>query len=147
MEFMAIEVLRDTDHTYRHDLESFLYVLLWQCIRRGWEFVGHTLSKQGQLTGWSTGTFEDIARNKQGNMDRLAFEYILNEFPDKFKSIKPRCRELRSSLFPIKDDALFTGTPPQPMDLCGPIVKAFDNVISEQDLTELRRQVMKHKRQ
>jgi hypothetical protein len=131
MEFMAIEVLRDTDHTYRHDLESFFYVLLWQCIRRGWEFVGRTLSKPSQLTGWYTGTFEDIARNKQGNMDGFAFEYILNELPDEFKSIKPLCRRLRSILFPIKGDALFTGTPPQSRDLYGPMLDAFDKVIGD----------------
>ncbi|EHK41528.1 hypothetical protein TRIATDRAFT_181068, partial [Trichoderma atroviride IMI 206040] len=29
MQFMAVEVLRMVDHTYRHDLESFFYVLLW----------------------------------------------------------------------------------------------------------------------
>jgi len=34
MEFMAIQVLRQVDHTYRHDLESFFYVLLWICARR-----------------------------------------------------------------------------------------------------------------
>ncbi len=28
MEFMAIQVLRNVSHTYRHDLESFFYVLL-----------------------------------------------------------------------------------------------------------------------
>ena len=33
MEFMAIEVLRKVAHTYRHDLESFFYVLLWICGR------------------------------------------------------------------------------------------------------------------
>ena len=37
MEFMAIEVLRRVSHTYRHDLESFFYVLLWMCARRAWE--------------------------------------------------------------------------------------------------------------
>ncbi|KMP04337.1 hypothetical protein CIRG_04028 [Coccidioides immitis RMSCC 2394] len=36
MEFMAIEVLLNIDHTYRHDLESFFYVLIWQCALRGW---------------------------------------------------------------------------------------------------------------
>ena len=35
MEFMAIEVLFGISHTYRHDLESFFYVLIWQCARRG----------------------------------------------------------------------------------------------------------------
>lgn len=129
MEFMAVEVLRDTDHTYRHDLESFFYVLLWQCIRRGWEFVGRTLSKPSQLTGWYTGTFEDIARNKQGNMDGLAFEYILDEFPEEFNDVKSLCRDLRSILFPIKEDALFTRTPPDPSDLYGPMVDAFNKAI------------------
>lgn len=33
MQFMAVEVLRKADHTYRHDLESFFYVLLWMCAR------------------------------------------------------------------------------------------------------------------
>lgn len=34
MEFMAIQVLQRVAHTYRHDLESFFYVLLWICARR-----------------------------------------------------------------------------------------------------------------
>lgn len=29
LEFMAVEVLRNESHTYRHDLESFFYVLIW----------------------------------------------------------------------------------------------------------------------
>ncbi|EQL37227.1 hypothetical protein BDFG_01488 [Blastomyces dermatitidis ATCC 26199] len=37
MEFMAIEVLLNIDHTYWHDLESFFYVLIWQCACHGWE--------------------------------------------------------------------------------------------------------------
>lgn len=32
MQFMAIEVLEGKGHTYRHDLESFLYVFIWMCI-------------------------------------------------------------------------------------------------------------------
>jgi len=37
MQFMAIEVLQKVDHTYRHDLESFFYVLLWMCARCSWD--------------------------------------------------------------------------------------------------------------
>lgn len=34
LEFMAIEILGQYGrHSYRHDLESFFYVLLWICIR------------------------------------------------------------------------------------------------------------------
>ncbi|KAL9100405.1 MAG: hypothetical protein Q9163_004215 [Psora crenata] len=37
IEFMAIDVLRGVAHTYRHNLESFFYVLLWIYARRSWE--------------------------------------------------------------------------------------------------------------
>ena len=36
MQFMAIDVLRRANYTYRYDFESFLYVLLWMCARRCW---------------------------------------------------------------------------------------------------------------
>ncbi|XP_044714731.1 kinase [Hirsutella rhossiliensis] len=65
MEFMAIEVLRGISHTYRHDLESFFYVLLWLFGRRD----------------WYTGSFRKIASAKRGHMDANGFEDILEEFP------------------------------------------------------------------
>ncbi|CCC14858.1 unnamed protein product [Sordaria macrospora k-hell] len=34
IQFMAIEVMENVGHTYRHDLESFFYVLLWMCARQ-----------------------------------------------------------------------------------------------------------------
>jgi hypothetical protein len=34
MEFIAIDVLREVEHTYRHNLESFFYALLWIRARR-----------------------------------------------------------------------------------------------------------------
>lgn len=45
MEFIAIKVLLGIDHTYRHDLESFFYVLIWLCARRGWDFGGYTCGR------------------------------------------------------------------------------------------------------
>ncbi|KGM92733.1 uncharacterized protein PADG_11191 [Paracoccidioides brasiliensis Pb18] len=116
MEFMAIEVLLNVDHTYRHDLESFFYVLLWQCSRRGW--VSYT------------GNYEEIANAKRGNVDANGFERILaKEFPPEFNCVKSLCNKLRSILFPIRDDAIFTGTPKDPEIVYGPIIKAFDMAI------------------
>lgn len=37
MEFMATDVLRGVEHTYRHGLYSFVYVLLWMYARCAWE--------------------------------------------------------------------------------------------------------------
>ncbi|EER27791.1 hypothetical protein CPC735_031270 [Coccidioides posadasii C735 delta SOWgp] len=132
MEFMAIEVLFNIDHTYRHDLESFFYIFIWQCGRRGWEFTGN-LKRQpthSQLTQWYTGSYTDIAIAKHGMVDTNVFELVLaNEFPPEFECLKPLCRELRGILFPIRDNAIFVGTPKDPEILYGPIIKAFDRAI------------------
>jgi Fungal protein kinase len=50
MQFMAIEVLQGKGHTYRHDLESFFYVLIWMCIRHGYDYMDNgQASKKGLL--------------------------------------------------------------------------------------------------
>lgn len=84
MEFMAIEVLLNIDHTYRHDLESFFYVLIWQCARHGWQKLKQ-LQQLYQLYGWSgnsmlkkwyAGSHERITNTKQG-IGTGGFEDIL----------------------------------------------------------------------
>ena len=116
MEFMAIEVLLNIDHTYQHDLKSFFYVLLWQCGRRSWGFVHN---QKGQptpslLTKWYTGSYKEIATAKEGVIGANRFELILAEFPPEFARIKTLWRELRGILFPIQGNAIFTGTPTDP---------------------------------
>ncbi|KAL9121789.1 MAG: hypothetical protein Q9187_001654 [Circinaria calcarea] len=130
MEFMAIEVLLGYAHTYRHDLESFFYVLLWLCARREWE---HGPPKDSALTNWYSGTFEDIANNKLGHMNKgeiKGFGRILREFPPRFDQVKSLCNAVRGILFPVKDGELFTGTPTDQELLYGPILKAFDDAIA-----------------
>ncbi|KJZ68666.1 hypothetical protein HIM_11938 [Hirsutella minnesotensis 3608] len=53
MQFMAVEVLRKADHTYRHDLESFFYVLLWMCVCQSWNngFAGDRRPPRESLYG------------------------------------------------------------------------------------------------
>ncbi|PGH23710.1 hypothetical protein AJ80_02316 [Polytolypa hystricis UAMH7299] len=134
MEFMAIEVLLNIDHTYRHDLESFFYVLIWQCTLRGWEFVSNPGSqpKPSLLTRWYMGSYEEIATAKGGVVGAKSFELILaKEFPPQFECIKPLCRELRGILFPIREGDIFTGTPKDPEIFYGPIIKAFDKAIED----------------
>ena len=85
MEFMAIQALQRIAHTYRHDLESFFYVLLWMCARRIWErefkCKPEDRPKRNILTKWYTGSFDDIADAKKGYMHEDDFEKILMEFP------------------------------------------------------------------
>ncbi|EEH50659.2 uncharacterized protein PADG_06738 [Paracoccidioides brasiliensis Pb18] len=67
MEFMAIEVLLNVDHTYHHDLELFFYVPIWQCAHHGWE--NSMLKKSYSST---------IATYKRGNMKAGGFEYLFS---------------------------------------------------------------------
>ncbi|KAI4196202.1 MAG: hypothetical protein LQ350_006695 [Teloschistes chrysophthalmus] len=137
MEFMAIQVLQRVAHTYRHDLESFLYVLLWMCARRAWEMEFECKlvdrPKRNILTKWYTGGFDDIAEAKRGYMHVDGFEDVLHEFPPAFDHIKPLCKKIRGVLFPLlKDGALFTGTPSDPPEkLYQPIIEAFEDAIEE----------------
>ena len=137
MEFMAIEVLRRVSHTYRHDLESFFYVLLWMCARRAWEREFECKladrPKRNILTKWYTGSYDDIADAKKGYMHVDEFENILKEFPQAFNCVKPMCEEIRSILFPLLEDgALFTGTRPDPPEkLYDPIIEAYDSAIAD----------------
>jgi len=136
MEFMAIQVLQRVAHTYRHDLESFFYVLLWTCARRAWEreFLCSAVDrpKRNILSKWYTSSYDDIADAKRGYMHVDGFEDILNAYPLAFGCVKPLCKEVRGILFPLlKNGALFTGTPSDlPEKLYDPIIEAFDNTIA-----------------
>lgn len=132
MEFMAIEVLLGISHTYRHDLEAFYYVLLWLCVRRGWS-LSRSPKRQPRgnpLSHWYTGTYEDIARNKRGDMDKNGLEDVLLLFPPMLGCVKALCRTIRDVLFPYRQ-GLFTGTPCDSELLYGPILKAFDDSLKE----------------
>ena len=136
MEFMAIEVLRLVSHSYRHDLESFFYVLLWMCARRAWERrfrcrAAHQ-PKESMLSKWYTGSYKEIAQSKMYAMGVDGLKELLEEFPAVFDPVKPLCEEIRGILFPLLDTgAMFIGTPSDPPEkLYDPIIEAFDNAIA-----------------
>ena len=137
VEFMPIQVLQLIEPTYRHDLESILYTLLWICARRAWEkefqCSYHDRPRESVLRKWYSGSFKDIARSKLGDMHVDGFEDILDEFPPFFDCVKPLCRKTRSILFPLLEDgALFTGTTSGPPEqLYDPIIEAFDDAIAD----------------
>ncbi|EEH18061.2 hypothetical protein PABG_00624 [Paracoccidioides brasiliensis Pb03] len=136
MEFMAIEVLLNVNHTYRHDLESFFYVLIWQCARNSWRKL-NKLQRQRQrqpqdslLREWYTGTYVKIATYKQGNMEAGGFELVLQEFPLEFECVKHLCRIIRGVLFPYGKEGMIVGTPQDSKILYDPIIKAYDDAIA-----------------
>ena len=134
VQFMAIQVLRKVAHTYRHDLESFFYMLLWICARRVWEKEFCCKLKDrpeiDHLRVWYLGSFNVIADNKDYRMGGNAFKKLLKEFPPVLDCIKPLCEEIWQIVFPPQDGGLFFGTPPgPPEDLYNPIIGAFDKAI------------------
>ncbi|KAL1890270.1 hypothetical protein Cpir12675_005463 [Ceratocystis pirilliformis] len=114
-EFMAMEVLRKTDHTYRHDLESFFYVFLWMCARQAWS-NGFT-DKQNPLEysalrKWEIGSFTDIANAKRGDMTVDGLKDITEKFPEALDVVKPLCLNIRKILFHFdKDERMRIRTP------------------------------------
>ncbi|EHK22262.1 uncharacterized protein TRIVIDRAFT_191091 [Trichoderma virens Gv29-8] len=135
MRFMAIEVLSKVDHTYRHDLESFFYVLIWMCARESWtkDFTRGESPPQGSsLHQWETGSFTTIADAKSFHMSKNGMDRIVREFPEAMDIVKPLCMKIRKILFPMDmEGGVNYGTPAgDPDQLYGPIIEAYDGTIS-----------------
>ncbi|KAG6287792.1 hypothetical protein E4U45_007975 [Claviceps purpurea] len=136
--FMATEVLLKIDHTYRHDVESFFYVLLRMCGREAWDPVkglaveGEKQRKESRFRTWHVGTLRDIAELKQGQMGApRTLNNLMKEFPKALDVVKPLCEELREIIFPPNGKDKNYGTPwSNPDDLYYPVITAFDEAIS-----------------
>ncbi|KAI1473397.1 hypothetical protein F4774DRAFT_53683 [Daldinia eschscholtzii] len=136
MQFMAIEVLLKVDHTYRHDLESFFYVLLWMCgYQSWWNGFGNIEKpfKKSLFRKWGIGSFEDIADAKRSHMTGNGLEDIMGEFPKALDIVKPLCLKIRNILFSFdKDGKMSLGTPVgDPNQLYKAIIAVYDEAISE----------------
>ncbi|RMZ83204.1 hypothetical protein DV738_g1305, partial [Chaetothyriales sp. CBS 135597] len=137
--FMAIGVLKRERHTYRHDLESFLYVFLWTIITNH----GEDPPASSKLRQWSNGNWNELAVRKSLDMmdETKGFHTILSEFSPEFHSLKPLAESLRRVLFSNHEDGvnrICTGTDssPEAVDkLYNGMVHAFDAAIA----SELRR--------
>lgn len=135
IQFMAVEVFRTVDHTYRHDLESFFYVLLWMCARQSWRngFARHEEQppQESLLRRWEVGSFKSIAASKASDM-AVHIRDIMGEFPRVLDAVKPLCLRIRKILFPLDEEGdMFFGTPSgDPDQLYRPIIEAYDQTIT-----------------
>ncbi|KAI5787999.1 hypothetical protein DFH27DRAFT_473733, partial [Peziza echinospora] len=74
-------------HTYCHDLESFLYVLIWVC------------TSDGNVDKWRQGTTIGIAALKAGQMTMTEiFEKLLDAFHPTAEGLKDVARAWRKVL-------------------------------------------------
>lgn len=129
--FMAIGVLKHERHTYRHDLESFLYVFLWTVITNHTE----SLPETSKLRQWSRGDYGELAVHKSLDMKRNAFQTILEEFPLELYTLKPLADRLRQVLFPLRDGVIWTGTDYSPAaveELYEEMICTFEEAINSE---------------
>ncbi len=135
MKFMMIQVLRNVSHIYRHDLESFFYVLLWICNRRAWNIFESWFEerlKQSRLTKWYIDSYDDIADAKVGHMHVDEFKDILKKFLQTLDCIKSLCEEIREILFSLtKDEELNIETQSNSEKLYESIIKIFNEAIAD----------------
>jgi serine/threonine protein kinase len=107
--FMAIGALRGDTHTYRHDLESFLYVFLWICI--AYAEPGKKVEPLPDiLQEWSMGNYIGIiASSKFGKI--VEWTEIEDNFSQYFagEGVKQIARGMRRALF--GENGTITGTP------------------------------------
>lgn len=104
MEFMAMNVLRcDGPHSYRDDLESFFYVLIWICVI--YESTGdrHYIQDAEDkpcspqvLNGWSRADAADVKFAQM--FDEGSFQGILDGFSDGFRELESMMTEIRQTL-------------------------------------------------
>lgn len=126
--FMAIGVLKRECHTYRHDLESFLYVFLWTVITNHKDSVPET----SKLRRWSRGDWDELAAHKSWDMEQEGFQTILREFSPEFHTFKPLANRLHQALFPLRDGVIWTGTDDSPEavdELYEGMIHAFEEAI------------------
>ncbi|TFY73850.1 hypothetical protein EWM64_g10162 [Hericium alpestre] len=69
--FMALDLLKEDlpRHMYRHDLESFIYILIWCAMH--FYLRGNKQSLHPLLKPWTEGTWEDIYDRKVKRFSRL----------------------------------------------------------------------------
>ena len=126
MQFMAIGVLENELHTYRHDLESIFYVFLWTIILYP-KRTNPKLPTPRRLQRWYEGSYQDIADVKRGHM---ADNRLFNEFPPRFAELKGLAKELRQALFPMRDGSIFTGTYVDSSMVYNPMIQSFEKAIA-----------------
>ena len=60
--FMALQLLKFSPHLYRHDLESFFYILIWCAC--GFLLGGEEVQERGYAGSWASDTWSDIYKSK-----------------------------------------------------------------------------------
>ncbi|CCU77478.1 serine/threonine protein kinase Sgk2 [Blumeria hordei DH14] len=127
--YMALELLRAINakelslkQTYRHDLESFFYVLIVGCMSHGLEDLPEIVKK------WSSDSLTCFVA-KEAAVTKNFETFIIAKFLPKFEGLKELARTLRDILF--RDEEVEYGSPADPNVLYDPMIDAFKGTIEK----------------
>ena len=134
---MAIGALeayvKNNPRTYRHDLESFFYVLIFLaiCPRGADGTKAKELPSTSRLLEWKLDNKQQV--RKTTDMEEEGFQKVLEEFSPEFESLKGLAKNLRDILFPVKDGNIWTWTDMSPKatnKLYDDMIGAFEDVLA-----------------
>jgi len=137
MEFMAINVFRRSEpHSYRDDLESFFYVLIWICViyestgdRHEIQDAENKKCSPQVLDGWSRVDAADVKFSQMVVESR--FQDILDGFSDGFRELEGMMREIRQVLFTSQGGGLTAGGKVPQDDLYGAFLGAIQRQLDK----------------
>ncbi|KAF8430967.1 hypothetical protein BGX38DRAFT_1277502 [Terfezia claveryi] len=106
--FIAIQVLRGVErHRYRHDLESFLYVLIWVCcypaVAGSANMISSLWPASDPLSQWRDGDEHSVTARKIADVidSPRIFGLLLERFRPGFEHFKRVAREMRMMLWKL----------------------------------------------
>ncbi|SZF00606.1 unnamed protein product [Blumeria hordei] len=135
MEFMALEILSGScettgavvEHSYRHDLESFFYVFLWQCLSCGLQDEKEANTEY--LKKWYTGTAKEIFDFKKTEIESSHFtQQLLPRYSLKFQNLWNLAMAFRKVLF-LRYGEFYIGSQKDNNDLYNATMEAFEEAI------------------
>ncbi|KAI1370748.1 hypothetical protein F4677DRAFT_464937 [Hypoxylon crocopeplum] len=96
--FMAIGVLRGDQHSFKHDLESFFWVLFWICIHYDGPGNDKVVPK---FDKWNYADMDELARLKLGTVSDEEFfiETLAQNFTPYYEPLIPWVNRLRRVVF------------------------------------------------
>lgn len=103
----TIGICEGDRHTYRHDLESLFYTMLWVAVCYTGPTTESKLSENSRLKDWMGMDFAAIAEAKRLSVQGI--EDVVAEFSESFVKYKGLARRLREVLFG-EDEDICTGT-------------------------------------
>jgi len=137
MEFMAINVLRRSEpHSYRDDLESFFYVLIWICVM--YESTGdrhYTRDSENKkssprvLNGWSSGFAAEVKYMQM--TAEGGFREVLRGFSDGFRELESMMKEIRQALFLPQGGGVIGGSEAEQDRLYGAVLGAIQRQLDK----------------